>query len=532
MKPRGCYRAAVASPDVIVVGAGHNGLICAAYLARAGLRVQVLERRDIPGGCTATEEMAPGVWVNRCQCDHLFLYTTPIPAELELQRYGLENIEADPCHWAPSRDGQGLVFWKDVGRTADAIGQRSAKDARAYLRFVRRWSEIFKWLQPILLGSPTPGAAGRRMLRQPGRTVAGLRNLPTLLRAQSASVRDVLDATFEDVELKGVLAFFSAALAGLPPSAPRSAMFCFAIVLHHLAGVRRPRGGSGGLVRALIAAIEAHGGSVRTGAAVERIRVEAGTVRGVLIQNGEEIAARSVVAACDPQTTFLRLLDSTTVPTSVRNGIRRLQVANGFALKVDYKIDRLPQWQPHPMTTHEELLRATTYVSPSINYLEAAYADYAQRRNSRRPALIVSTPTAADPSLVSDGAHLLTVETRYAPYELEPGQSWQEVGERESQRLFEMLEPYAPNLKGAKHLPIVQSPVDLERDLGLPRGNMVHIDASPSQSLARRPLPGLANYRSPIRGLYLTGAGTHPGGGVWGAPGHNAAHEILRDLGA
>jgi phytoene dehydrogenase-like protein len=527
-----CYRGLVASPHVIVIGGGHNGLICAAYLARAGVSVQVLERRDIPGGCTATEEMAPGVWVNRCQCDHLFLYTTPIPAELELRRYGLENIEADPCHWAPELDGEGLVFWKDVERTADAIGRRSARDARAYLRFVRQWSEIFEWLQPILLGPPTPTATLRRMLRRPGRALAGLRRLPILLRPQSASVRDVLDATFEGEQLKGVLAFFSAALAGLRPSAPGSAMFCFAIVVHHLAGARRPRGGSGGLVRALVAAIEAHGGSVLTGAAVERIRVESGALRGVLLQSGEEIAARSVVAACDPQTTFLRLLEPAAVPTKVRKAIEQLQIANGVALKIDYKIDRLPQWPPHPLVTPDQLLRATAYISPSVEYLETAYADYARRRNSRWPALIVSTPTAADPSLSRDRSHLLTVETRYAPYELEPGHSWQELGEGESRRLFEMLQLYAPNLMGAQRLPIVQSPVDLERDLGLPRGNMVHIDASPSQNLARRPLPGLANYRTPIRGLYLTGAGTHPGGGVWGAPGHNAAREILRDLGA
>jgi beta-carotene ketolase (CrtO type) len=147
------------SPDVLVVGAGHNGLICAAYLARAGVHTQVLERRHIPGGCTATEEMAPGIRINRCFCDHIFLYTTPIPADLELERYGLENLEVDPCHWSPALDDEGLVFWKDVERTADGIGRRSPRDARAYRRFVREWSELFEWLQPILLGSPAPLAA-------------------------------------------------------------------------------------------------------------------------------------------------------------------------------------------------------------------------------------------------------------------------------------------------------------------------------------------------------------------------------------
>jgi phytoene dehydrogenase-like protein len=340
------------SPDVLVIGAGHNGLICAAYLAQAGVRTQVLERRHIPGGCTATEEMAPGIRINRCFCDHLFLYTTPIPAELELERYGLENLEIDPCHWSPALDDEGLVFWKDVERTADGIGR-------------------------------PPLAAARRMLRRPGRTLAGARRLPMLQRAQAASIRDLLDATFEDEHLKGVLAFISAAIPGLRPSAPGSAMFAFGTILHHVAGARRPRGGSGGLVRALVAAIEAHGGSVRTDAAVQKIRVEDGAVRGVRLHAGEEIEARSIVAACDPQTTFLRLLEPEAVPDKIRRAIERLEIANGFALKTDYVVDRLPEWRPHALATREEQLQATAYISPSIEYLERAYDDYARRQNPR-----------------------------------------------------------------------------------------------------------------------------------------------------
>ena len=169
-------------PDVIVIGAGHNGLIAAAYLAKAGLRVLVLERRAIPGGCVATEEMAPGMWVNRCHCDHTLLHTTPIPAELDLAAHGLENIECDPGHYAPRLNDEGLVFWRDVERTADEIGRRSAKDARAYRRFVTQWLDLFRWIQPVLMGDPSPLQSARRMLRTPGRSLAGLRRLPLLQR--------------------------------------------------------------------------------------------------------------------------------------------------------------------------------------------------------------------------------------------------------------------------------------------------------------------------------------------------------------
>jgi beta-carotene ketolase (CrtO type) len=302
--------------DVVIIGAGHNGLICATYLARAGLRVRVVERRAIPGGCTATEEMAPGVRISRCFCDHLYLYTTPIPEELALAQYGLSNIEFDPFHYAPSLDDEGLLLWKDVDRTAEAIGRRNAKDARAYRRFVRQWSELFQWLQPILLGSPAPGAAARRMIERPWRALAGLKRLPLLRSAQKASIRDLLDTTFEDTHLKGLLAFATAGLAGQPPTAPGSALLAIAAVVPHLAGARRPRGGSGGLVSALVGALEAHGGSVRTDAEAQRIVVDSGEVRAVRLVNGEELEARTVVAACDPQTTFLRLLDPDVLPAA------------------------------------------------------------------------------------------------------------------------------------------------------------------------------------------------------------------------
>jgi phytoene dehydrogenase-like protein len=283
-------------------------------------------------------------------------------------------------------------------------------------------------------------------------------------------------------------------------------------------------------VSSLVAALEAHGGSVRTNAAAQRIVVEAGEVRAVRLVNGEEIEARTVVAACDPQTTFLRLLDAEVVPARIRTAIERLLIANGVAMKVDYLIDRLPGWKAHPFAEPEEQARATVYVCPSIEYLESAYRDYEGKRNPRMPALMMSTPTVADSSLVPEALHLLTVETRYTPYALDGGMTWRSIGQQEGQRLLEFVQQYAPNLAGAEQLRIVQTPEDLEHDLSLPRAQMTHVDQVASQSLNRRPIPQLANYRAPISGLYLTGAGTHPGGGVWGVPGRNTAHEILADL--
>ena len=518
-------------PDVIVIGAGHNGLICAAYLARSGLRVQVVERRRIAGGCAATEEMAPGVKVSRCFCDHVTLHTTPIPTELELERYGLENLSFDPFHYAPSAQGEGLVFWKDLERTADAIAERNPKDARAYRRFVREWGELFEWLQPVLLGSPRPAAVTWRMAKRPMHALRGLSKLPLIQRALKASLKNLLDETFEDPHLKGVLAFITAGMAGLPPSAPQSAMLAFGAALPHLVGIRRPRGGSGGLIRALVGALERHGGTVRTGAAAARVQVADGAVRSVRLVDGEEIGARFVVAACDPLTTFKRLLDPDAVPQEIRSALSRVRVANGVALKVEYLIDRLPEWAPHPRITPGEQAAATKLICPSIDHLERAYAEYLEKRNPRAPALLVGTATALDPGLVPDNQHLLTVETRYSPYELQGNVPWSSIREAEARRMLELLQPcLASDLTTAVRLTIPQTPEDLERDLGLPRGQITHLDVSPEQRLHRRPIPQLSGYRTPIRGLYLTGAGTHPGGGIWGAPGRNTAHVVLEDV--
>jgi phytoene dehydrogenase-like protein len=521
----------VADPDVVVIGAGHNGLICAAYLARSGLCVHVVERRRIAGGCAATEEMAPGVNVSRCFCDHVMLYTTPIPTELELEKYGLENIPFDPFHYAPSIGSEGLVFWKDLEPTVEAIAERSPRDAAAYRRFVQQWGELFHWLEPVLLGSPQPSAVGWRMTKRPMHALRGLFKLPLLQRASSASVKSLLDGTFDDPHLKGVLAFITAGMAGLPPSAPQSALLAFGAVLPHLVGVRRPRGGSGGLIRALVAFIERHRGTVRTGTAVDRIRVENGAVRAVQLAGGEEISARRVVAACDPATTFLRLLSPDVVPRAIRSGIERLQIANGFALKVDYLIERLPDWAPHRRISPTQQAAATKLICPSMEYLEASYSEYLQKQNPHAPALLVGSPTALDPGLAPDHQHLLTVETRYSPYELAGRISWQAIRDSEARRLLELLQSYfVSDLGTAVRLTIPQTPKDLERDLGLPRGHITHLDVSPAQTLHRRPIRELSNYRAPISGLYLTGAGTHPGGGIWGAPGHNTAHELLADI--
>lgn len=522
----------MSDPDVIVIGAGHNGLICAAYLARAGFRVQVVERRQIAGGCAATEEIAPGVSISRCFCDHVMLHTTPIPAELELEKYGLENLSVDPFHYAPSVGDDGLVFWKDLERTTDAIAQRNPKDASAYRRFVREWGELFEWLQPVLLGSPRPGAVGWRMAKRPRHALGGLAKLPLLQRASKASMKSLLDETFDDPHLKGVLAFITTGMAGLPPSAPQSALLAFGAVLPHRVGLRRPRGGSGGLIRALVACLEEHGGTVRTGAAADRIEVTNGTVRAVRLEDGEEINAHLVVAACDPLTTFRRLLDPDVVPEAIRVALSKVQVANGFAMKVEYLIDRLPGWAPHRSITATEQAAATKYICPSINYLEGAYAEYLEKRNPRAPALLVGTATAMDPQLVPENHHLLTVESRYSPYELEKNQRWSSIRDTEARRFLALLRPFlAEDLQAAVQLTIPQTPEDLEHDLGLPRGHITHLDVSPKQTLHRRPIPQLSGYKTPLHGLYLTGAGTHPGGSIWGAPGYNTAHELLADIG-
>ncbi len=513
--------------DAVFVGAGHNALVCAAYLARAGNRVCLVERRPIVGGAVVTEEIVPGFRFDLGGSAHILIHHTPIVADLDLERYGLEYIEVDPLFFAPFPDGSHLTFWKDLDRTVDSIATVSPEDADRYRAFVLQWRPLARAMVETFLAPPTAWNVGRSLGLRSGLGRGNLEGLADILRGYGSFLRN----TFRSEQVRSAIGWM-AAQSGPPPTEPFSAPFALWHPMYHESGVRRPRGGSGMLTQALARMIEAHGGVVRTGSPVRRILVERGRAVGVETADGERVTARIVVSGAHVHTT-LALLGEALPDGPPRRLLERARVGNGFGMMVRYAMNELPDYACLPSAPDGGAgpqHHALQFICPSLDYLDRAYADYLAGRPAREPAMIAMTFSAVDPTLAPAGKHTLFLWGQYYPFELADGASWDEIGDVEADRLLATLAAYAPNVTGAVIERLVQTPRYLERTLGLLRGNVMHLEMSVNQMFMFRPAPGAAGYRGPVSGLYLTGASTHPGGGIMGAAGRNAATVILRDM--
>ena len=520
--------------DVIIVGGGHNGLTCACYLQKAGLRVLVLERRPIVGGAVCTETMWGGYQVDIGSSAHIMIHLTPVVRELELDRYGLDYIDMDPFAFYPLPDGSGAIeFWRDIDRTCASIERVSPRDAEAYRRFVDFWSAINAGVFSAFLKPPTPGNLVRTMATGQFNRADGNGPLDTLRRLFT-SYGQLTDETFESEAMRSALGWL-AAQSGPPPDEIGTGDFAGWHAMLHQSGAKHPRGGSGMLTQALQRCLEAHGGEVRLQAEVRRIVVEGGRVRGVEIGDGascERIEAATVVSNAHVQTTLLKLVDRDALPGDLATRASRIRVGNGFGMALRCAATALPDYlaapsggRPHPSHHGLQLL------CPSTAYLRRAYEDYRTGSPAREPAAIAMTFSAIDPDVAPQGKHTLFLWGQYHPYELGNGEHWDAIAEREADKLLEVVYRYAPNMRGAITDRYIQTPLDLERTLGLLRGNVMHVEMSFDQMFCFRPLPELSSYKVPsIGGLYLTGASTHPGGGVFAASGYNTAHVVLRDL--
>ncbi len=520
--------------DVIVVGGGHNGLTCACYLQKAGLRVLVLERRPIVGGAVCTETMWDGYRIDIGSSAHIMIHLTPVIRELELERFGLEYIDMDPFAFYPLPDGSGAIeFWRDLDKTCASIERISPRDAEAYRRFVEFWGAINEGVFKVFLKPPTPGNLLRTMMTgqfnrvEKGSTGGAL----DTLRRVFTSYGQLITEWFESEPMRAAMAWL-AAQSGPPPEEIGTADFAGWHAMLHRSGAKHPRGGSGMLTQAMQRCLEHYGGEVRLDAEVERIEVAGGKVRGVRLTSGERIAARSVVSNAHVQTTLLKLVGAEQLPGDLGARVSRLRVGNGFGMTIRCAADALPDYlaapsggKPHPSHHGLQLL------CPSLDYLNRAYEDYRRGVPAENPALIAMTFSAIDPDVAPPGKHTLFLWAQYHPYALSNGEHWDDIREREADKLLEVLYRYAPNMRGAITNRYIQTPLDLERTLGLVRGNVMHLEMSFDQMFAFRPLPELSAYRVPrIEGLYLTGASTHPGGGVFAASGYNTAHVLLRDI--
>jgi phytoene dehydrogenase-like protein len=510
--------------DAIVIGAGHNGLVCANYLQKAGFSVAVFERRPIVGGAVCTEEMFPGCKVDVGSSVHIMVHQTGIVDELNLREYGLEYCEMDPWATYPLPDGSGraICFHKSLEETVESIAAVAPEDAAAYRTFIERWTPVARGTFKAFLQPPTMASLGRHLMLAKPPAPDGTDGLRLILTGYGRLIAE----TFRSPHLRAALSWLGAQ-SGPPPTEIGSAPFAGWHAVVHETGAAHPRGGSGMLTQALAKALVAGGGTVRTDAPIERILIEDGKAVGVVLPGGETVRAKAVVSACHVVTTFAKLLPEDAVPSELRRRIENVVVGNGFGGTVRCLSSELPDYgSGWPTKVHHGM----QLLCPSEAFLRDAYADYFAGMPSRRPPVLAMTFSPIDDTLAPPGQHILSLWSQYFPYNRRDGRHWDDCADEMADSILETLYEYAPNLRGKISDRYIQTPLELERRIGLLNGNVMHVEMSLDQMFAFRPLPELAQYTTPIPGLFLTGASTHPGGGVFGASGLNAAGVVIRAL--
>ena len=525
---RGTERERVKQP-ILIIGAGHNSLVTAAYLARAGYPVRVLERRPTVGGAVHTEELWPGYRVDTCSSFHVLIHLTGIVEELGLANYGLRYQNADPFAFAPFPDGTALRFYKDVDRTCAEIARISPRDAETYRAFVGLWSRFNEAVFGAFTAPPAPRDMFPAILKRIGHDLPKQLRLgrpETLLQTVFKPYGALLDELFESEQVRAPLAWL-AAQSGPGPDDVGGGAFLTAHTIYHTVGLTRPIGGSGMLSEALAACIRDHGGEVVTDAPVRRILVRDGRVRGVDLATGERMDASVVVSGAHVQTTMLDLIAVDDLPASLRRRVASLRIANGMGMTIRCATETLPRYPDAPDDVHNGM----QLICPTVDYLRRTRDEAATGVPPTNPALVVMTPTATDTTIAPPDKHITVIWAQYHPFDLAPGAgTWAAIRQSEGRKLLATLEPYAPGITDVVTETYLKSPLDLQEENGLIRGHLMHLDMALDQLFMFRPLPELANYRTPIGGLYLTGASMHPGGGVSGAPGKNTATIMLRDL--
>ncbi len=521
--------------DAMIVGGGHNGLVTAAYLARAGLDVLVLERRHVLGGAAATEEVYPGFRYTVCSYV-VSLLRPEIIRDLELAKYGLELIPLEST-LNPLPNGDSMFRGSDPGENYREISRFSKLDAEAYGDFGMTMTRMARFVRPILgMTPPDPASFDPRQLwdlLRLGKRFQdeGTENMSLLVKLMTMSAVDWLDQWFENPHFKAFLSVSGIIGTFLGVRSPGTAY----VLLHHymgeIDGAFRSwgfaRGGNGEICLSIARSAQAHGAEIRTEAPVSKILMEGDSATGVVLENGDEIKARVVASSVDPHLTFLGLLDPQQLPPEFVQEIRRFKI-RGSSGKVNLALDRLPSFTCRPgFGPHH---RGDIIVAPSIDYLEQAYDDAKYGRFSRRPMLDVIFPSVLDPTMAPPGKHVLSAFVQYAPYKLSEG-TWPQQREAFGDAVIDTLEELAPGLKDSILHRQVLTPWDLEQEFGLTEGNIFHGELSLEQLFFLRPTSRWSRYNTPIQGLYLCGSGAHPGGGVMGAPGALAAVKILKDLG-
>ena len=514
-------------PDAVVIGAGHNGLVAACYLARAGLEVEVLERDRVLGGAVSTVERFAGYRVDRGSSLHVMVRWTGIVEELELDRFGLHYLDCDPWAFFPigGAPGGGLTFHVDLDRTCESIAAVcGGTQARAYRAFATDWIRRTTPMVEAFNGPATPARLGKAMWAA-GRHLkaSGLEITRQFLSSGDA----VLDETFRDERLKSALAWLGAQ-SGPPMSEPGTAGHLGWSAMMHARPPGRPVGGSGALTAALAARLESGGGRVSLGEGAAGIEIGSSGVGAVTTTSGRVLRPRVVVAACHVLTALDLARDG--LPAGLHGRAHRaVRVGDGIGVALRLAAKELPAYPGAAADVHAGM----GLLAPDRSVLGAAYGDYLARRHPTRPPALVMGFSGVDPSLAPPGRHSITVWGQWYPYELAGAQGpvdWETQRDAVTARLLAAVDAAAPGFSCGVTESFLQTPPDLERELGLLRGNVMHVEMSLPSMFGWRPLPELAGYRTPVAGFYLAGASTHPGGGVSGASGRSAARVVLADL--
>lgn len=533
--------------DVVIIGAGHNGLVCAAYLLKAGYSVALLEKRPVPGGAATTEELlpkeAPGFKFNRCAIDHEFIHLGPVVKELELEKYGLEYLDCDPVLFCPHPDGKYFLGHKSLDKTCAEIARYSQRDAVKYKEFTQYWEKALSAMVPMFNAPPKSllDIAGNfnigkfkdlfSVVGSPAKSLDFLRNMIT-------SGEDILNEWFDSEFLKAPLARLCAEL-GAPPSQKTLAIGAIMMAMRHNPGMSRPRGGTGALTQALVKLVKSKGGDIYCDQWVEKVLIDDGKAVGVRVTGGKEYRAKNaVISNIDAKRLFMQMIDKSDIDAAdseLHERLKRRIVNNNETiLKIDLALNEPLNFEHHEHK--DEYLVGSILIADSVHHVEQAHSlcILGQIPDSD-PSMYVVMPSFRDPSLAPQGKHTLWIEF-FAPYQIKGaegtglnGTGWtDELKNKVADRVIDKLADYSPNVKDAIIARSVESPAELGERLGAYKGNFYHIDMTLDQMVFLRPLPEIANYKTPINNLYLTGAGTHPGGSISGMPGRNCARVFLQ----
>ncbi|MCL6752778.1 NAD(P)/FAD-dependent oxidoreductase [Nostoc sp. CCCryo 231-06] len=533
--------------DVVLIGAGHNGLVCAAYLLKAGYSVLLLEKRSVPGGAATTEEClpeeAPGFKFNLCAIDHEFIHLGPVVEELELEKYGLHYLECDPVVFCPHPDGKYFLGHKSVEKTCAEIARYSERDAKKYAEFVDYWQRSLGAMIPMFNAPPKSiidilGNYDITKLKDLFSVIGSPNKTLDFIRTMLTSAEDLLNEWFDEEFLKAPLARLASEL-GAPPSQKTLAIGAIMMAMRHNPGMARPRGGTGALVQALVNLVTSKGGVILTDQHVEKVLIDDGKAVGVRVAGGTEYRAKyGVISNIDAKRLFLQMTDKSDVdgadPNLWERLERRIVNNNETILKIDLALDE-PLRFPH----HEhkdEYLVGSILIADSVTHVEQAHSKCTLGEiPDADPSMYVVMPSYLDPTLAPPGKHTLWIEY-FAPYQIAgaegtglKGTGWtDELKNKVADKVIDKLADYAPNVKSATIARRVESPAELGERLGAYKGNYYHVDMTLDQMIFFRPLPEIANYKTPIDNLFLTGAGTHPGGSISGMPGRNCARAFLQ----